>query len=110
MGDMISNPRKRALALLRATVEKEMDPMGVEGNFVEIPSGPVVDLTSASGGVNSPDTWTSNLADAQNDAMKAEVGSLANAFLDIISAIDSERSGMEDMVDSESDEGRWPNA
>lgn len=110
MGLPIPNPRKVALNGLRAYVVEKMDPMGIADNYVELPSGPVTDLTSVNGGINGSDTWTGNLADTQNDAMKAEVNSLANALRAIVDAIDSECLGMDGMVDSESDEGKWPNA
>lgn len=110
MGEQIENPREKALKTLRAYVAEKMDPMGIEDNYVELPTGPAADLTSASGGINGDDIWTGNLADEQNDAMKADVNSLGNAFRGIVEAIDSECRGMEDIVDSESDEGKWPNA
>ncbi|MCR2053186.1 hypothetical protein NSA19_10115 [Actinomyces bowdenii] len=110
MGLPIPNPRKVALNDLRAYVAEKMDPLGVEDTSVEVPVGPVADLTSASGGINASDIWTGDLADAQNDAMKTDVTSLGSAFSGIVSAIDTECLGLENIVDSESDEGKWPNA
>lgn len=110
MGESVENPRKKALKVLRAYVVEKMDPMGIVDNYVELPPGPVTDLTSVNGGINASDIWASNLADTQNDAMKAEVNSLASAFRAIVEAIDSECLSMDDMVDSESDEAKWLNA
>ena len=77
--------RKDDLATLRASVVKEMEELGIQDTYVELPlPGLVKDIGSPNGYINAEDTWTGKVADSQNTDARADVFLLSSAFEDLL--------------------------
>lgn len=118
MGNKVKNPRLKALEELREHSKSTIAfRLGIMDNAIELPpagaSTAFSDSLSPDGWVNAADTWTSKLADSQNDAVKEVMRGVETACTSLLSAIDSEISSIHasglDMVDEDSDEAKWPN-
>ena len=118
MGKQVENPRLRALEELRQLSKSAIvSLLGIMDNAVQLlPTGAGTafsDSLSPNGWVNAQDTWTSKLADLQDEAVKKAMRDVQAACDGLISAIDSEISSIHasglDMVDEDSDEAKWPN-
>jgi hypothetical protein len=114
MTDEVDNPRLKALQELRAYVAQQFRVMGISDNKIEVPQqGYIPDLLTPSGFINAPDTWTSKLADSENDLMKAEVNGVSSACSDLINQIDAEINRIfqenKQKVPEDSPEAKWPN-
>ena len=107
----VPNLRLKALEEIRSYAKQQVTSIGLPVLVIEIPQGTVSDIMSLNGWVNAPDTWTSKVADDENDAMKTAMGNVVNSCTNVFSVIDSEMGSIHandlDMVPEDHPDDKW---
>lgn len=105
----VDNPKRLALERLAAYVSGKVTDLGFIDTYTwDVTFGCQTAGTEYTKNINSPDTWSSTLADDQAAGTKTDIDALGLCFTSLSSSLSSAAKSLPATVDSDSPEARWP--